>query len=157
MKIRTGHVSNSSSSSFLLGVGKIKEMKAAKKLVDFSPQDFKIISTSELLEKTNRNWHYGPRIDLNLGEVVIESFNGVFVSTKAALGQEEFFLVMDHDGCHDDSDFSEYDHHGNWIGIDYNKIEMEWFSKEIKEQSEIFHKSEIIEDGHIKFGAGRNG
>lgn len=153
MKKRLGYVSNSSSSSFLIGCGKIKDKEAFEEfLVDKNIKDMvHIISTDEIKAGSDRYFHYNPKNS----EFEIESFMGNIVSCKIDSSKKEnYFFFEECPG--DDSDFSIYNENGEWEGYNYD-IDASFF--ENCEAGRLFdlYDCSNIEDLDVAYGAGRNG
>ena len=148
-----GFVSNSSSSSFLIGIGLIKDIKAAReRLKDMPEWDYEIVTSAELKDP-DRGSYDEPRVKLN--KLVVESFDYTEVCTPFNFEKEQFYLVMQVGGG-SDSDFSVYDEDGEWMDMNYN-IDMDFFSEQEQELDNIFYDKDLIEDGQTAYGAGRNG
>jgi len=135
MKHRNGFVSNSSSSSFIIGIAKVDVG---------APCDF--IVSREVLSKLKLKWELD--FTENNGEYTIDvvSFNGDYVSCKATDG-DRIIYMYECEGA--DSDFWEEDK-GYY---NYYKIELSDFSKENIEKYEKI----LALGGEASYGAGRNG
>ncbi len=101
MKIRNGFVSNSSSSSFIIGVGLLKDKNAKRSDV------------VEYYTKTDvkQNLNYSERLD----RVKIESFNGDEVTLEdiSELAEDDIIIIADMYGDGDqfwDEEYEEYDY-----------------------------------------------
>ena len=135
MKIRTGFVSNSSSSSFIIGI--VNNGKDGSGEV-FYPNE-------------NLPWFLEVR---DLGndkyELYIESFTGREVSCKIKEGDR--FEYLDATGPDGDEHFTEYDSDGDFMGYDYD-VDIEDF-----DEDDISTYESILDNGgEVAFGAGRDG
>ena len=152
MKVRSGFVSNSSSSSFIIGLAKTDDESGTK--FDSSKLVWSEWNKSYFLEVENGKWSdeiYARKNDDGTYKLEIESFMGSSVTCNIKDG--EYFIYVDGVGPNDDSFFSVYDEDGNWDDIDYDKIDLDDFNKEDVEK---FNK--IIKlGGYATYGAGRNG
>lgn len=152
MKIRHCFVSNSSSSSFIIGLAKTNDESGTK--FDSSKLVWSEWNKSYFLEVEGGRYSdeiYVRKNDDGSYKLEIESFMGSSVTCNIKDG--EYFLHVDGAGPDSDEFFSIYDDNDDWVDIDYDKIELEHFDKE---DIETFEK--IVElGGDVDFGAGRNG
>lgn len=150
MKIRNGFVSNSSSSSFIVGIGKINDYAKFEKYIkknnislDYSA---KLATMSDIWEGKA----YEARV--NNGKIIVESFQtDVRIPIKEYTGEELFFIV---DKCGgDDSDF--------WDGDEYNyDIDLSFFDDNDRKLYEAFFSKDSgidLDNADASYGAGRNG
>jgi hypothetical protein len=67
-------------------------------------------------------------------------------------------VVKSEYGGDDDSSFSVYDDEGNWLDMDYDLVDLDWFSEfDQFMYSEADEKKHGVEILHSYYGAGRNG
>ncbi len=144
MKVRNGFVSNSSSSSFIIGL--LNNKKGLGNFI-FNPP---CLENNYDGEEIPWGLKYSKNKNEDTYTVSIESFNGNTVKITAKLGDNITFL--DGVGPDGDEDFSIYDSNGNWSYMDYD-LELEDF-----EEKDISIYNDINENGgDTSFGAGRNG
>lgn len=157
MKERTGFVSNSSSSSFIIGMGFVKDLDALEEFIKSNNDgDGTIISVQEIVDGQHNNWSEKFKEDTG-GSYSIKSFmySSVGVTElRALLEREPDAKVYAYDGGRslDESDFwdedaEEYDH----------DITLDQFTRTEQAQYDIFSNKDIITDGEVDFGAGRDG
>lgn len=129
MKIRTGFVSNSSSSSYLIGVGVVKKDK--------------IDEVKRLIEKISDFEDSG--VVTKDGYVSVTSFDFNRVSVKAHVGD---FVVR----LHEIGDEPEYDEE---IGdYNYDHVDRSWFKSETYD---VISRKDLFENVQFIMGAGFNG
>lgn len=152
MKIRTGFVSNSSSSSFIIGI-----VNASKDGRNDIGKEFWLKDADYNSWRGCYIWGWPesrilvrPKDD---GKFIleIESFMGNTVSCEAVEGDRILYL----DGTGPDSDeyFSIYNDNDEWIDIDYDRLDFDDFEDKDKELYCFIYNL----GGHVDFGAGRNG
>lgn len=155
MKIRSGFVSNSSSSSFIIGIGvvadedKLNELKTKA----FKGSDIVVTPLVQLLadigEQYSRWWWDSPRIKNN--KIEIESFRGDIVSLDITnVDPNAKIAYVDTSGeLTDDSDF--YTDPDGW-DLDYD------LSPTVSDQTliDVFY-SDAVTSGDASGGAARNG
>jgi hypothetical protein len=167
MKIRKGFVSNSSSSSFIIGVGKIKEDKVAefKKWYNdfmrrngFDSKDayqsyrMRIRSTIDICQGDN----YYCEGDVEHGDksisvvAPVNSEPSVSISFDSTQDDEYFIVCLGND--EGDTCF--------WDGYDlrYDKVDADWFTGYQKELLEkLQNTDEVFEESNFRIGAYING
>ncbi|MDY0215287.1 MAG: hypothetical protein RBS24_07255 [Bacilli bacterium] len=152
MKIRHCFVSNSSSSSFIIGLAKTDDESGTK--FDSSKLVWSEWYKCNTLEVNNGKWSDDVKVhekEDGSYKLEIESFMGTSVTCNIKDG--EYFLYVDGAGPGEDSFFSVYDDSGDWVDIDYDRIELDDFDKEDVEKF-----SKILKlGGDATYGAGRNG
>ena len=153
MKIRNGFVSNSSSSSFIIGIAKVNDIDKLRKYVEKKGINiqhyFQIISKYDL--EQNKPWEVQIRND----EVVLESFMGNDVILNISnMNGLDIMVIYDFNG-HSDSDFwNDYDY-----DYDYD-VDLNFFGENEKMTYNMFFDEESgldTETSQINYGAGRNG
>ena len=152
-KIRNGFVSNSSSSSFIIGIA-----NATKAGRDDVGEAFD-------LEKAEYNKWWGYLIsdiddtdnvrisplDNGTYKLAVVSFDDTEVSCTAVPGDK--IVVLSGTGPDEDSFFSVYNDSGDWLDIDYDRIDFDDFDKEDQEKADLIQYL----GGEFTYGAGRDG
>jgi len=151
MKIRNGFVSNSSSSSFIIGIAKINDLNKLREYMKNkginADYDLSILSKVDILN--NKPW----QMDIRNGKASIESFNGDYVKVDIDdLSLLDTVLTYYYTG-HSDSDF--------WNGDEYDyDIDMTLFDENERKIFNMFKDKDSgldVETSEVEYGAGRNG
>ena len=152
MKKRYGFVSNSSSSSFIIGYGTVKDKNALNEYM--KKHGIKFDYDLELFNYETSN-HLCESID---GEPTITLWGGndTDLSVPKNMINEDLLTVCIHND-EGDGAFCTYDHNGDFIDLDYDDaFEESFYSEEQQAIMNIFNQS-FIENGFVQIGAERNG
>ncbi len=168
MKIRKGFVSNSSSSSFIIGVAEVADINKFKKyakdnnilLENGSGSDFALTTWKELRDKDRSKW--GDTEKLQDDKIIVESFvcSEVSISSK---DMKDGTMVVVYAYYGNEGDYAFYDNDdSDWSDIDYEKVyEDNFFDKSEEEMLSLFESPEASglkkDNCHYSIGAARNG
>jgi len=149
MKIRSGFVSNSSSSSFILGIAEVLDegkLRAYMKKHNIQESyDVKIVDENDTYE------HIYSTVKVNKDGVATADNWATDVSTKLQ-NQPAKIFVLNTSGHHDDCDFW----NGDWYDYD---IDLSDFGDDKQMLYNMFSDPEsgLSMDGQVTYGAGRDG
>ena len=147
MKIRNGFVSNSSSSSFIIGLAKVTDLNKAAKLIEDSSYETRIIKFADIHADDWGAHRSGSTVRL-------ESFRGDKIQLEN-LEPNDYVLVVDI--CNDEGDTGFFSYDEQWGGIDYD-IDLNYFtSEEQKIYNAIANGIDGLASGQVVYGAARNG
>jgi len=158
MKLRKGFVSNSSSSSFLIGLAKISDLNrfyayVKKNDIKLDAYDKFVRSYSDILSNVPYFMNTGAET------LTIESFmSDISMNTKEING-DDHILVISFDGNDGDSSFYDDDSCGLYYDIDYN-IDIDFFDNNEQKIYNMLHDKDSgidITTANVTYGAGRNG
>ena len=161
MKIRTGFVSNSSSSSFIVAVSKMAEPVAMEALEKLEPlvkkhyfelvvgkwdkgnTKFESVDNYDMVEKcwSGDITHWG-----------VTSFDGTDASIPIDKFNDGDYIIALYDAYGDDDDFAVFDDDGDFEYYDYDEVLEQ--PDHIKAAVEILKKGEHFD---MREGSGRNG
>lgn len=158
MKTRNGFVSNSSSSSFIVGIGKVVDQNRLHKFmtsnkIKFDKYNFYTVKVSDLDDKKNCY-----SIRTNGDSIVVESFQNNAMIKKDGLNPDDTLVVANIINNEGDTGVFEYDE-SNWGGINYD-IDLDHFSEEQQTIYTLFFNDNSGIDSKTSdasFGAARNG
>jgi hypothetical protein len=157
VKVRNGFVSNSSSSSFIIGLAEIVDKEGLEKYLNEHDIKFndgwdypEIKSGSQLIEESNGEY---ATIYINNDEISIEApvNYGPTISTKFDINKDYF--IYDHGNNEGDSEF--WDEGSG--EMDYSIVDYNYFSKKEQIMIDIFNDNKFVKNGVYNIGAARNG
>jgi len=154
MKIRNGFVSNSSSSSFIVGVAKINDYNEFVKYIENNNitlnYDVKVITLSNIKESTSYDMY------VKNDKIYVDSFQTDVSLNIKDCKDEDLFLVVNICNNEGDSDFMTSD---DDYDIDYD-IDMSFFDIHDSKVYDAFYSEESgldLSKSEVYYGAGRNG
>jgi hypothetical protein len=158
MKCRTGFVSNSSSSSFIIGYGFIKNKDKLKKyLKDNKIETTEFYSGDDILEYTETKIvnSYNLMCEPQFRLLSCSNYTEIVIPKELEYGNNEIFIVTINNN-EGDSEFWNYAY-GDY---DYGKAEdISFYSGYQRDLISLFTMSDIIDQKYMQFkiGAERNG
>lgn len=158
MKIRTSPVSNSSSSSFIIGIAKISKKDLDTIVSNMTPEEqvrygaYDTINGLQVYDKNRLEKELEDRwgdIKKSGNCIVIESFNGDEVGVDISnMNKDDYILVLSESGGGDDSDF--WDEESEEYNYD---IDESFFDSDTISSARYL----VSLGGDYTYGAGRNG
>lgn len=150
MKFRNGFVSNSSSSSFIIGVAIVPSdrVEEAKKIAANDTWSVDLLDIPEAIE---RGEHWGDGLNTEKDAYTVSSFNYDEITVRGVMSayeKDQDIRIMVLQGSGDEPELDE----GGWE-YNYDAVDSDWFS-----ESQMKAASFIQElGGDYTYGAGRNG
>ena len=156
MKIRNGFVSNSSSSSFIIGIGKVTNLEKLKAFIAKKHRDIDIVNVYALKDQDYLDWHIDGLTTRNDQICLLCEYSGDEVSFPLnGLKDEEFMAIVNiHNDEGDDGEFgvrSQSSYYGVPITAEYFEQNGQAVYLALNE------KDHGISEYTRKFGCKRNG
>lgn len=159
MKIRNGFVSNSSSSSFVIGIGKVKDLSK------FVRHCYDIGVMLGLDNNHNIDVFQHPKstdvriwiLDELNDRYEVQSFRyDIVLLKKSDLKEGDSIVCFNFTNNEGDSEFTVYDEKGEYDHLDY-RIGTDRLPEEQMKLYELMFDREYVEIGEAIYGAARNG
>jgi hypothetical protein len=152
MKRRTGFVSNSSSSSFIIGIGIIKDEDKLRKALEAhgcSEYDYEIKTLDEIKESDGWDNKYRKDTSEVVNTACINDEPEITLIVKDTSSKVLLVNVGNNEG--DDSFW-------NGDDMDYDQVDYDWFSKDQQFLMDVLENNELISGSSgYEYGASRNG
>jgi len=172
MKRRYGHVSNSSSSSFMIGIGVLKNRKKFEKYTkernitfnegeggNYWDGDLMLLTVNQIREMDSwcqpakiTQWGKKERIEV---EAPVNSSPSVSITTEK-LEDWDTIVVMIIGNDEGDGAFVNYDYEDDYYP-DYDQVDYDWFDSKQQSMFDTFCEEAGIERAETYLGADRNG
>jgi len=153
MKIRNGFVSNSSSSSFIIGLAKVQDENKLRTILDKMPDiknDYFLGNYNDFISSEYKCYE----INFSDGRISVEApINNSFEISLDVNDEEKVFAF-----CvgNDEGDSEFYDLQKD--ELNYDKVTEDWFEGDQAKILELFATShDILKNKIYKIGAARNG
>jgi hypothetical protein len=153
MKIRQGFVSNSSSSSFIIGIGEVTDLEKALAVQKEHPE-LKIVQIKDILAGTTCD--YGsPSLSYDKSKLEIDTdYGSGLVSIKSDLSDENkhiaYVNIHNGEGDWEESVLCECVYEGRRLDLDYFSADQQYYLDLNKE-------THGISDWDSQYGCGRDG
>ena len=145
MKVRVGFVSNSSSSSYIIGVGKLVDEKAFVEYCTKNNIEYDIMTTKEILDFNNK-WKSVIRVRGDKTYFVKDAFDGNEVQVEINPNADEKFVSIHHSEDINESEDGETNY----------DVDSDSFDSSGQAVLDI-EEEDFVEDWNCSYGAGRNG